>query len=292
MISPIQYICAENIEAALAALQNSRHVNRLLAGGTDLIIELRKRQEQQPVCLIDISRISELQAISQNRNGIQIGAAVTHALLITNPLIRQWAPLLAEAAATIGSVQIRNRGTIGGNICNASPCADTAPVLLVLEAQVEIQSRQESRLIPLADFLTAPYRTILQPEEMAIKFHLAALPENSGSAFIKLGRRATMTIARMNVAVVLQGNAQNKLSDVRIAVGSVMPTAARVAAAEKLLRDQKPSVELFQAAGAKVAQEMVRVTGCRWSTPYKEPVIAVLVQRALSLAWKRARRQE
>ena len=163
--------------------------------------------------------------------------------------------------------------------------ADSAPALLVANTQVELLSKNGTRRLPINRFLTAPNQTALELFEIVTKFHLAKLPENAGSAFIKLGRRNSMSIARMNVAVVLQIE-KNRIFDARIAVGSVMPTAARINAAEQLLTNEPPSDKIFEAAGKKVSEEMIRITGRRWSTEYKEPVISVLVKRALMEAWR------
>lgn len=285
MIPNLTYFCAENLISALSALSDDQYKNRLLAGGTDLLINLRKKTETEKIRLIDISQLNEIKQIKKNKTGVRIGAGISHSQLIRSDIVFNYFPALHAAVNTIGSVQIRNRGTLGGNICNASPCADSAPALLAYGAHVEIRSRRNTRLIPLAEFLVHPYQTVLRQDEMVTSFHLKKITGNSGSAFIKLGRRNAMSIARMNVAVVLQVDDRNKMDEVRIAVGSVMPTAARVTSAEKILVGETPSEKLFRVVGQQVAEEMIRVSGRRWSTEYKEPVIPVLVKRALMQAW-------
>lgn len=285
MISNLKYFRAINLTTALSALSDDQYKNRLLAGGTDLLINLRKKTETEKIRLIDISQLNEIKQIKEDKTSVRIGAGISHSQLIRSDIVFNYFPALHAAVNTIGSVQIRNRGTLGGNICNASPCADSAPALLAHGAHVEIRSRRNTRLIPLAEFLVHPYQTVLRQDEMVTSFHLKKITGNSGSAFIKLGRRNAMSIARMNVAVVLQVDERNKMDEVRIAVGSVMPTAARVTSAEKILVGETPSEKLFRVVGQQVAEEMIRVSGRRWSTEYKEPVIPVLVRRALMQAW-------
>lgn len=285
MLPPIEYIRAENLSFALEQLDRLESEKRVLAGGTDLLIKLRDNQSREAVTLIDISGLTELSQIEANNSVLTIGSGVTFSRIINSAEIGKFVPVLKQAVELIGSVQIRNRGTIGGNICNASPCADSAPVLLVTNTQVETLSIKGKRLLPIDQFLTAPNQTALELNEIVTKFHLEKLPENAGSAFIKLGRRNAMSIARMNVAAVLQID-NDRIYDARIAVGSVMPTAARINAAEQLLKEKPPSEKIFEAAGKKVAEEMIRITGRRWSTEYKQPVIQVLVKRALMEAWR------
>jgi carbon-monoxide dehydrogenase medium subunit/xanthine dehydrogenase FAD-binding subunit len=158
--------------------------------------------------------------------------------------------------------------------------------LLALNTQVEIRSKEKTFYVPLEKFILAPYQTILKSDEMVVGFSIPKLSNNTGFAFIKLGRRNAMSIARMNVATIIQ-IIDEKISDIRIAVGSVMPTAARVKHIEEMLIDQKPSIKIFGQVGREVADEMIRISGRRWSTEYKEPVISVLVKRTLQEALRK-----
>lgn len=289
MLRHSRYFRAHNIESALELLETVEGERALLAGGTDLMIQLRTDPDHPPLNLIDISFVPELQSMGENESEIILGAGITHSRLVREALLSRFAPVLGVAAASIGSVQIRNRGTIGGNICNASPCADMAPALLAHEAVLEIRSRRATRSVPLERFITAPYQTCMNPEEMVTGFRIKKYTGRVGSAFLKLGRRNAMSIARMNVAVILGLDQEEKIMFSRIAAGSVMPIPARFREVENLLLHETPSERLFATAGEKVAREMIRVTGRRWSTEYKKPVIQVLVRRALMQAWNEAR---
>jgi len=264
----------------------SRHVSQsmLIAGGTDVLVESRQPHFTPPQTLIDLSRLDDLKRIDENDGFIRIGALATHTQILQNPLIRQYAPLLVEACAQVGSPPIRNRGTLGGNLCNASPCADTVPPLLALNAEVEILGPDKIRRLPIEDFFVKPYRTVLQKNEALTAVYFSPLPAGYGSAFYKLGRRKALAISRINMAAVIKTNDNGFIKEVRLAPGSVFPVWKRVSTAEKFLLEKKAVKENFQKAGEITAQEMIKISGRRWSTPYKEPVVAALVKRVLLLA--------
>ena len=286
MISPIKYFRPKNLNDAWEILGTIKNA-LILAGGTDLLVGLRKKPNSEEQFLIDLNSILELKKIEQDDSTIKIGAAVTHSQIIKSQIIQKTAPLLLEAVSSIGSVQIRNRGTIGGNICNASPCADSTPALLALDAEVEIQAQSKTRVLKLTDFFSYPYKTILKKNEIVTYFIVPKSSQKTGSAFLKLGRRNAMSIARMNVAVQIGINENDEINFSRITAGSILPTTARIEKAEQVLLGEKPSEQLFLEAGNLVAEEMIRVTGRRWSTEYKEPVIKILVKRALMKSWER-----
>jgi CO/xanthine dehydrogenase FAD-binding subunit len=278
----------------------------LIAGGTDLLVALRAANPAlAPQPVIDISRLPELSGIrvadGRDPDGaagadgadpsaprrIRVGPASTHSEIEESGLLRDCAPLLAAAAAQVGSPQIRNRGTIGGNVCNASPCADTVPPLIALGAELTLRSAAGERSVPLDEAITAPYRTILANDEILTDIRFTALRETSGAAFVKLGRRRALSVSRMSMAVILSLQGDGRLGGVRIAAGSVTPTAQRFPKVEALLEGQHPSPDLFAEGGSAIASEMIHVSGRRWSTPYKEPVVAALLRRALRRAAER-----
>jgi xanthine dehydrogenase iron-sulfur cluster and FAD-binding subunit A len=196
-------------------------------------------------------------------------------------VLRQAAPLLVSAASSIGSPQIRSRATVGGNIMTAAACADTVPALIALRAKVTLQSKNGSRELDLADLFVRPYQTKANPDELLVAIRFPTLPANSRSAFIKLGRRNALSISRLSVAAILQFASDGTIADARIVPGAAFPAWKRVTRAEQMLAGEKPTEKLFIAAGKRVSEEMVRETGRRWSTEYKEPVLAVLARRAL-----------
>jgi CO/xanthine dehydrogenase FAD-binding subunit len=249
-----------------------------IAGGTDLILQLR---HGKPKNLLDVSLLG-LDLIKDLGDTIEIGAAVTHGRLSSDPIIRKFLPVLSRAAGLVGSLQIRNRGTVGGNIVNASPCADTAPALLVYDTEVILKSNKGERRIKLSEFMTAPYSTLLQPNELLYSFICKKAPDNSNCTYIKLGRRQAVNISRMSIAVSLCQNNNKIVQSVQIAGGSIFPAPSRLLEVENKLTGQSISEGLFEEAGDYAAELMIKHSGYRWSTPYKQPVLAGLIKRALA----------
>ncbi len=280
-MTPVQYIRPASLAEALTLLSTLQDRARILAGGTDLLIELRRSIDTRRTDLIDIGRLGELQGITLVHGVVHIGSLTTHADLAASEIVRRHAPLLAAAAATIGSRQIRNRGTIGGNLMNASTCADTIPPLVALGASVTLRSLTGERGLNLVDLFVEPYRTVARPDEILTEVRVPALVREARSAFLKVGRRNAMSIARLSVASVMQVATGGTIKDARIVPGAAFPTWRRIGEAETLLQGRTPSPDLFREAGRIASREMVAATGRRWSTEYKEQVLAVLVRRSL-----------
>jgi len=281
MIPRFEYHRPKDLSEALECLRQMPQAV-ILAGGTDLLVELRgiPAGEKGPDWILDISGLPELKGIREEGEEIVVGSGTTHREVQTSEVIREAAPLLAAASATVGAAQHRNIATIGGNIMNASPAADTVPALIALEASAVLRSREGERVEKLSGIFVKPYQTDAATGEILTAVRFRRLPPTAKSAFVKLGRRNALAISRMNVAVVLFLG-DGAITEARIAPGSATPMPERFAAAEEILIGQEPSEELFRAAGAAVAAEMVERSGRRWSTPYKEPVIAALTARAL-----------
>jgi len=280
-VSGFDYARAASAAEACALLAARGPEACVLAGGTDLLIGWRRPAARLPGLVVDISGVAELGGIAMREGQLVIGPLTTHAQLQDSALVRQAAPLLAAAAGSVGGPQIRNRGTIGGNVMNAAACADTVPPLAALGATVTLRSADGVREVPVADLFLKPYRTCARPDELLTSIRCAALPAHARSAFLKLGRRNALSIARLSVAAVIELGIDGRIADARIVPGAVFPVWRRVAAAERMLIGEKPAGGLFAAAGRMVAAEMIRESGRRWSTEYKEPVLAVLVRRAL-----------
>ncbi|MFO7653598.1 MAG: FAD binding domain-containing protein [Candidatus Krumholzibacteriia bacterium] len=258
---------------------------RLLAGGTDLLIALRQEPASAPpIEVIDLGQLADLAQIAVGDDAVVLGALATHAQIADHPALRVAVPLLADACAAVGSPQIRHRGTLGGNLVNASPCADTAPPLIALDAQLVLRSVRGERRVPLDAALLAPYRTALEADEILVAVTFPRPAAGTGTAFVKLGRRNALAVSRMSVAVRFRRDDGGRFADVRVAAGSVVPTPCRFPAVEELLDGQIVEPTVMAAAGRRLAEEMVRITGRRWSTPYKEPVAASLLERALQAA--------
>ena len=280
-MKPFEYYSPQSVAEACSLLTTLGSSAKLLAGGTDLLIEMRTAAEELTGSIVDISRIPALKGIEESGDAIIIKPLTTHAEILRSPIVSTFAPLLKTAVSRIGSPQIRNRGTIGGNIMNAAACADTVPPLVALGASVKLQSSAGSRDVMLSEFFTEPYVTIAERGEVLVEVRFPKLPPDARSSFIKLGRRNALSISRLSIAAILVRDQFGLITDARIVPGAALPKWQRVSEAENFLIGQKPSRDVFTEAGRKVSEVMISFTGRRWSTEYKEPVIAVLVRRAL-----------
>jgi len=284
MIPPFQYKIPKNLREACNLLWDYREKAKVIAGGTDLIIALRNGL-LRPEVLIDITHLSELRKIEERNGIISIGGAVTHSEISDSPIIRTYGRILSEAASQIGSPQIRNTGTIGGNVINASPAADTLPPLMVLEAMGKVVSKEGEKEVPIDSLIQGPYRSTLLPHEILVSISFKKLPPHMKDSFIRLARRDGMAIARMSIAVLLQREG-NRMKEVRISVGAITPTPQRMKEAESLLEDQPFDLERLRVASEKVSSEMVLRSGVRPSTSYKSPVVKALMMRAIQQAFE------
>lgn len=177
---------------------------------------------------------------------------------------------------------MRNRGTLGGNIANASPAADVLPAILALEGDLELQSKASGkRMIPLAHGIASPYKTSFRSDEMLTGILIKKLPQGTRMAFEKLGRRNAMARARMNISIILRLDKAGTITELKIVPGAVMPVARRAKEAEQVLLGQKPAPSLIETSVEALTQEMVKVTGQRWSTEYKVPVLKNIARRLL-----------
>ena len=257
---------------------------RVLAGGTDLMVQLRedaKRLECVTV-LLDLSGVEGTKGIVMGEKNIRIGALTTHSELNYSPEIRKHAEFLAEAASTVGSEQIRNLGTVGGNICNASPAADTPSALMALNARLVVKSLRGERELPLAQAYVKSGVLALEEDEIVSSVVFDRI-DGYCTAFIKVGRRKALAISRMNMAAALLVE-NGVIEDVRLVPGCVFATPCRVVQAEDFLKGKVPSREIFEACGDIVSQVMIEKTGVRWSTEYKKPVVEALTAQALCRA--------
>lgn len=280
-MKPFEYISAKSIQEAAEILDLLQNEARIIAGGTDLLIELRRPNAKTPQTVVDITSVKELKGISESNGSVILKPLATHTEIHKSDLIKKFAGFLGEAASAIGAPQIRNRGTIGGNVMNAATCADTVPALVALGADVTLHSASATRTMPIVDFFIKPYKTKANADDILIEIKIPKLPINAKSAFIKLGRRNALSISRLSVAAVIVQDESGIITEARIVPGAALPTWMRVTEAEQMLIGEKPSEKLFKAVGKKVSEVMISYTGRRWSTEYKEPVIAVLVTRAL-----------
>lgn len=249
---------------------------KVLAGGTDLIVRMRDHVIS-PRYVVDIKGIPGGDSIVANAGGVVIGFAATLNSIASSPLIRENYPILAEAAHSVGSCQVRNRATLAGNLCNASPAADTAPALLVLGATVLVTGPKGDREIPIGEFFTGPGRTVLEPGEIVKAISIPDLGESRG-CYIKHSRRKAVDLATVGVAVLAVGKPGN--TNVRIALGAVAPTPIRATKAEAILGETLSEGAIDRAAAA-AAEAASPITDLRGTKEYRTEMIGVLTRRAL-----------
>jgi CO/xanthine dehydrogenase FAD-binding subunit len=281
MIPPFKYKIPKTIEEACDLLWRAEGKAKIIAGGTDLVIGLRNGDHAPPF-IIDITRIEELRKIEEINGSVSIGAAATHSEIASASLVKKYGKVLSDAASEIGSPQIRNLGTVGGNIVNASPAADTLPPLMVLNAMGRVASKEGIKEVPLVHLFKGPYQTNLKPHELLVQIIFPKLSSEVRSSFVRLARRDAMAIARMSVAIVLQiEKRKHRIENICISVGSVTPIPQRMSEAEAFLKGKSPDEEFLQKASLKISETMIQQSGIRPSTSYKKPVVEALFMRAM-----------
>lgn len=278
-----KYYRPETLEEALAILGRLREKTKVIAGGTDLLTQIRKK-EQEVEALVDITRIPGLGEIRMEGGIIRIGALVTHGEAARSPLIRTKALALAEGAGWVGSPQIRNMGTIGGNIVSGQPGADATIPLLALGASVRMVSQAGERTVPLAAFFTGPGKTVLDGRsEILAEISFRALGENEASATFRLAKRKALALPILTASVVVSLDKVKKRFDhVRIGLGPVAPVPFRPEGAEAVLASAPISDELIRKAGQRAAEESnPRSNPLRGSETYRRNMVAALVERGI-----------
>jgi len=259
---------------------------RYISGGTDLVIQMR-RKKLAPEHVIDLQHVAPLKRIDLGKG--EIGALVTHRELEHEA--RQVPGLLglAESACVIGGHQVRNVGTVGGNLCNASPAADLVPILLVLDATVHLTSSNGSRHLVLAEFLLGPGKTALATGEILTSVSVQPLPDGMSTAFLKAGRRRAMEISIISVACTLELDGGGQVKEARIAVGAAAPVPFRAREAEIELVGRAPSDAAFAKAGELAAQASAPIADVRASAEYRRHLVAKTVARALHVCHDRCK---
>lgn len=278
------YLYPETVREAVDLLAEWSGQARIVAGGTDLVLQL-KRGERQAVCLIDISRIVGMRGIEESDGAITLGAAVTHAEAAASPLIQTVAPVLAEAASEVGSPEIRNMATIGGNVVNAQPAADTALALLALEAEAEIVGTGGARWVPLLDlYRGAGVSAVDSAAEVVRGFRFKVPAGQVGSAYRRLGKCKSIALPVLCAATIVKLEADRVVS-AAIGLGPVAPLPFRPSEAEAWLAGQPATAETAKrAAELAQAEAQPRDSLLRCAREYREAMVGVLVQSTLEQA--------
>ena len=274
------------IEEAISILADYGKDARICAGATDLI-NLMRTQAIIPKYIIFINRITEIDYVrNDEQSGLKMGALTSLTTLQSSNEIRENYLLLHEAICQMGSVQIRNKATIGGNVCRAAPSADAASSLLALDANIIIAGPTKTRIIPIKDFFKGPAETDLKNDEILIEIQVPKLPTGTGTAFMK-ATRVAVDLAKVNVAVVLTIK-NNVCENARISLGSVAPTPIRATNVEDMLKGRKLQDKLIGEIAEMVAHETKCISDLRAPADYRLELSKVLVRRALKIAMVRA----
>ena len=282
------YVAARDSRHAIALLAEHGATAKILAGGTDLLVELKDTQ-RPPGVVVDISRAQDLKGISLTEVGLRIGALATHGEIMRSAAIRDLCPALVEAAHSIGAVQTRNLGTIGGNLMTCVPSMDSGPALIALEAQVTVAGPDGQRRMPLSDLFVGPRRTSLVGGELLVDIIIPKPNVGKPAAFQKFGLRKGQALALVNVAASLWvDRARTAFVAPRIALGAVAPTVIRAPRAEAFLDGRAVTPEAMDEAGRIAATEAKPISDFRASADYRRDLIAVLVKRTLATAYERA----
>jgi CO/xanthine dehydrogenase FAD-binding subunit len=272
-----EFYAPRTTSEALEYLTDKGNRCKIIAGGTDLIPALR-REELRPASVMNILEIEGMTGVSEGKDSIRIGPATTFTDMIHSEILRRHLPLLVEAASQVGAPSIRNRGTIGGNIGNASPAADVLPAVIALNADLELQSKARgTRIVPAGKAVEAAYRTCFGPDEILTGILIKKLPSGTRCAFTKLGRRNAMARAYMSLSVVLTAHEDEVISDMRIVPGALEAVARRMTAAENVLLGKKAQPSLIDKATETLegALEGVRIP------EYKIPVLRSVLRHVL-----------
>jgi carbon-monoxide dehydrogenase medium subunit len=277
MLPEFNLLMPRTLPEALEMLAEAGPEGMAVAGGTNLIVDMRGGYHS-PSVLINIAGLEELRGVRRENGHLVVGGGVTVAELLESPIIAEQAPILKEAAAAFANTLIRNRATVGGNLVNAAPCADTAPPLLALDAKVELTSKEGSRRVRLDEFLVDAFTTVRQPQELLTAVRWPVSPPNSAGAFRKLGLRKVSCMAKVDVAVVVEGDEDGSCREVRIALGAVAPQHFRARAAEDVLRGQPLTPEAI----AEAARLAAKASQPRSGSEYKLQVVEGLARRLLT----------
>lgn len=278
---PFEFYQPATLAEASRLLKDNGPGGRFLAGGTDLVIAM-KEKGLLPKYIVDLKRVPGLSGIRENTDGtITIGALTTMYAIETSPVITKKYPFLAQSAAEVGSIQIRNRATVGGNMANATPSADVAPSLIALAATAKIASADGERRLPLEQFFRGPGQNAMNPDEILTEITIPKTSPQLVGEYIKFSPRDMMDLAYIGVAVAYNLGSDKKCTGVRIVLGAVAPTPIRAKNSEALLEGQVLSENLATKVGDEAARESKPISDVRSSADYRRAMVGVMTKRAL-----------
>ena len=284
-IKEFEYFEPSTLSEAISLLAQYGGKAKILAGGTDLLIQMKQR-DLTPEYLIDIKNISELDYIKHNEDeGLKIGALVTHNSLVKSAVIQEKFSLLVEASLAVGSVQTRNRGTVVGNICNSSPSADTPPVLIALDASFKLVSIMGERIVKVEEFFRSPFKSVIKETELLTEIRIPNLPIHSGGSYLWLPKITAVdeTLVGVGVLIAVDDLIHKTCTMARIGLGSVAPTPIRTKNAEEVLKGKRIEDIVCRQAAEVATNE----ASPRSRAEYRREMVKVFVKRALDRALKK-----
>lgn len=278
-----QYLEPTSIEEAISILSEYDGKAKIIAGGTDLLVQIRNKTIR-PEYLVDISRIPKLDYKEEN-GGLRIGALTTIRALEKSAELHQRYPVISQAAGQLGSVAIRNMGTLGGNLCNAAPSAETAPALIGLSARAKIVSPDGERVVPLENFFVGPGETVLKKGELLVEIQVPPMLPDTKAVYLKHAIRGTIDLAIVGVAaIVTLEPGSNICKDIKLVLGAVAPTPMRARQAEEIIRGKKIDDALIDKCAQVASDESRPITDVRASQWYRKEMVKVLTRRAIKEA--------
>jgi carbon-monoxide dehydrogenase medium subunit len=286
-VSGIEYLAPPTVADAVKALGAAKGAARILAGGTDLIVQMRGGRAK-PGVIIDIKRIPGMLEIRADKDGLLIGAAVPGVLLGEHEALRKAWPGVVEAANLIGSTHVQGRASLGGNLCNASPAADSVPALIAADAICVVEGANGRRELPVEQVQAGPGRTSLAPDEILVAFRLPARPPRSGDAYLRLIPRTEMDIAVVGAGVSLTLDASGVCTAARVSIGAVAPTTLLVKDAGAALVGSRLEPAAIAKMEAAVAVACKPISDKRGTAEYRTKIACVLARRAAAIAKERA----
>lgn len=286
-LSRFDYYAPETIDEACRLAAEIGEGTMFMAGGTDLLIKL-KRKMLSPRAVIDIKKINTLDEVTfDEKKGLTIGSTVTLSTIENHSLIKEKYPAIADAARATANVQIRNMASVSGNLCNAAPSAENAPVLMAMGADITIVSTEGTRSVPVDDFFTGPGKTVIKHGELLASINVPVPPKGSGTSYQHISARGKVDISAVGVGAMLIMNGDT-CEDARIFLGAVAPTPMMAVKAQSVLKEKSITEELLQTAGLEASKECSPITDMRATAEYRKLMVAVLTGRAIDEARSRA----
>jgi len=278
-----QYLEPTSTEEAISILSGYDGKAKIIAGGTDLLVQMRNKTIR-PEYLVDIGRIPGLDYIKEGNNGLRIGALTTIRALEKSDELHQGYPVISQAAGQLGSVAIRNMGTLGGNLCNAAPSAETAPALIGLSARAKIVGPDGERVVPLEDFFVGPGATGLKKGELLVEIQVPPMPPDTKAAYLKHAIRGSIDLAIVGVAAIVTLERGNVCKDIKLVLGAVAPTPMRARKAEEIIKGKKIDDALIDKCAQVASDESRPITDVRASYWYRKEMVKVFTRRAIKEA--------